>query len=270
MLPGAELPHGQAERAKASAACLLCLSFKDDVVSEMTEPRSLPGAFQARPQEKHLNNRILLLAAPRVYRSGVCGALILAGAPPPACSYTSGEGDGCTNRRQSTFCVTVPLPGHRTATAVHSRRKGTGSLVAGGRRFAAGLAPRRTGTERVQAAHVPGRRDGSRSQPLKAGGGGARLAGPGSPEEPTQKVSGFPQKPQPPAKAPQASPWPGCLPSAVCVGSHCRQRFLFRPWVRALLEEAIPPQGRGLWRCRKTVEAVEQVHSQQHFSGSPG
>lgn len=172
MLPGAELPHGQAERAKASAACLLCLSFKDDVVSEMTEPRSLPGAFQARPQEKHLNNRILLLAAPRVYRSGVCGALILAGAPPPACSYTSGEGDGCTNRRQSTFCVTVPLPGHRTATAVHSRRKGTGSLVAGGRRFAAGLAPRRTGTERVQAAHVPGRRDGSRSQPLKAGGGG--------------------------------------------------------------------------------------------------
>lgn len=54
-----------------------------------------------------------------------------------------------------------------------------------------------------------------------------------------------------------------CLPR-----SHCRQRFLFRP--RALLEEAVPPQGRGLWRCRKTVEAVEQVHTQQHFSGSPG
>lgn len=129
MLPGAELPHGQAERAKASAACLLCFSFKDDVVSEMTEPRSLPGAFQAWPQEKHLNNRIPLPAAPRVYRSGVCGAQILAGAPPPACSYTSGEGDGCTNRRQSTFCVTVPLPGHRTATA---KGQEASWLVAGG------------------------------------------------------------------------------------------------------------------------------------------
>lgn len=44
-LPGAELPHGQAEKAKALTACLLCFSFKDDVVSEMTEHGSLPGSF---------------------------------------------------------------------------------------------------------------------------------------------------------------------------------------------------------------------------------
>ena len=36
-----------------SIGCLLgCFSFKDDAVSEIPEPRSLPGGFQARPQEK--------------------------------------------------------------------------------------------------------------------------------------------------------------------------------------------------------------------------
>lgn len=53
-LPGAELPHGWAERAKSSTASWLCFGFKDDVVSEMTEPRSPPGGFQAQPREKTL------------------------------------------------------------------------------------------------------------------------------------------------------------------------------------------------------------------------
>lgn len=171
-------------------------------MSEMTEPRSLPGGFQAWPQAKHFNNWIPLPAAPRVYNNGVCGAQSLAGAPPPARGYASGEGDGCANRRQSTtLCVTAPLPGRTTATA---RGQEASWRVAGGLPW--GWPHAGPGRSEFRLPTAPGRGVGADPSPLTAAeGGAAQLIDPGTPEEPTQKVPGSAQKPRLLAKAPRAS-----------------------------------------------------------------
>lgn len=160
----------------------------------MTEPRSQPGAFQARPQEKHFHNRILLPAqsvagAECLWSQSPAGAQHLPAAPP-------GEGTAALTAGRAQQ--------HRASPAAswtpNSNHEGTGSLVVGDRGFAMGPAPHRAGMERGEAAASLWQSRGADPSPS-------------------------------PAPAPQRS-----------LGL-CRfpllQWFLFWPWVRALLEEAI-------------------------------